>query len=1129
MDNFVFLSNAKCSYGSNCQNRKIQGPTKSTKPNKSNKSDRSSKSKLSNGMIKDIGSKQNVCNFQFIANADLTNTGINWYMLHQHDQTNTVQTKQNDNNKLKILTNVGIQKKVNQKERTKRINRIKQTDRTKQNVVIDKGLKLDAILDKINKKSTNDANKFVFISSFMPRVPRISCNKTKYVNANIKDGKTINIKQIVQTINIDQVDQTINIDQIVDQAINTDIKEKVIGTIDIICPIQNRDIQTTDNKIVIDHNKRTLIVVDVVNSEHVMTHTNILVKEFKADIIDCDFLQTIDTAIYDNIIWQNTKDISTKLVHKSCNQKYIYVIHNTDTIPNKYYDVIDIYVFASDIVHNTVFSINQNVNCYDKEYTINTITDTQIQEYIVFVSKYADLLGINNILSEKIAIVTSTHDLSDDNIKKADTNNIDCYCFSQNNDQIYEYAKGLTTNDKLFDAKIIQIMRDKYYKVNHHKIDSLNKYRYTIWLDEKVRIKNVHLLKWYVYDMYLKDIKLAFHADSKYNAMFDDVMSDVNDDTNDMIGQYVSYVNSGYREKGLYAECRLIIRDNHDVKINAFFNNWWNEILTKTYQDQISFCYLLNKHDINYSIIGYDIYDSKYVSITSDTIDSNITPQVYSVTDNDKVNSYDLWDTIIGRISYDSKTLFSIIERRLNIPNFTKLRLIAEKDVTKTKNKYNLNAIYDLLYPVLMRNAGKQIVSNMTKEQLCNYELALETDLTFVIYENRNKLENNMIIVADYYYTSEQVQKLLRINKIYMSDIYISNNGKFDGWIWNDLKRKYKIINHTGDNRYCDYYYPKKYSIPTTWYEGHKINQYEQFLIDNKYDLLAYVMRAVRLSNNYVTNTIEYNMWNFYCNRYLPIIFVQVLVLKMLFPNIENEKVCFIDGSCYVLMHIFKSVFDNNKIQYMYVSQNAMKYANEEYVSYVKAAITDAIVVDLLDNSDSFTAFCRQYGLSYKKYVVLFMGKSNEDIIQYDNDKNIIGVVNYFNKYIERLNYSWHGSFCEFDRTDMICQEFDYDTKLVHVYFKLISITSKYITKIKDIIKEYDITVGMVYKIIYFVFGQRDSIFELDVIDMLEMIRYNDIRNIDDLNGSDKLNTLVRHVNQKGYFLDINEYFDFVA
>ena len=85
-------------------------------------------------------------------------------------------------------------------------------------------------------------------------------------------------------------------------------------------------------------------------------------------------------------------------------------------------------------------------------------------------------------------------------------------------------------------------------------------------------------------------------------------------DSEDLIGQYLKYYDNGFISDNEYQECGFLIRNNFHIKSKEFFDEWWKETIISllTYQDQISFRYLVQQLKINVNYIGNNPYDNEY-------------------------------------------------------------------------------------------------------------------------------------------------------------------------------------------------------------------------------------------------------------------------------------------------------------------------------------------------------------------------------------------------------------------------------------------------------------------------------------------------------------------------------------
>ena len=779
---------------------------------------------------------------------------------------------------------------------------------------------------------------------------------------------------------------------------------------------------------------------------------------------------------------------------------------------------------------------------FDKLEKNNNVID--IDNYTLFKIKYKDILNIYHEFNNKICIVSAITGNYDD-FTTFDTNNLNCYLYSDlkinlNNSKfkniiIDQYGKefneinGLKKNNKRYNKNIKNMIFAKYFKINHHMVPELKKYNYTIWIDGRTIIHNIILLKFKIYDLFLtnNNLNIAVHRHLRWNTMYEDTeyCKNFNNDysylynrydSENLIGQYLKYYDNGFICRKEYQECGFIIRNNHNLKTKLFFDKWWKENINVTYQDQISFRYLLQHFKMNVHYIGNNVYDNPYTKLSQHTCKLKYhNPFNLDIKNINK--SFDLWDTIIGRICFSNLELFKLIEKRLKIKDFYKNRIESEEFVCKnTNNNFTIKDIYNVLY--------NRINTKLSKEELINYEYFSEINLTFKINENINKMDPQTIIVSDFFYDKEMFSKFLYIKKIWlpMEKIFITNSGKLDGYIWNKIP--FNIKDHTGDNKWSDCEHPayKKHNIITHHFNG-DLNKYENYMVENNFDYLGYIMRSVRLSNPYKKKSDEWVLWNFYSNHYLPIIFLKIYSLKFLF-DLKNEKVVFMSRDTYFLLHFYRAFFPSYECDYIYISRASMKNANEEYVEYVKDKVSNGIVIDLVGTGNSFSNFCKKNKINYKSYILYFMGRDPNDIIEYFPKKKMYAIFNYFNRYIERLNYASHGSFMRFENNKVITKEFEYDINYYMPVYKIVNLASKHINKINDILIEYNFDEKTLYKMLYFYFGPPDFLhtkcksFPDQILTVLDKIEHEE-NHI----GITNINSNI----DKNYYLDLDEFLTF--
>lgn len=217
-------------------------------------------------------------------------------------------------------------------------------------------------------------------------------------------------------------------------------------------------------------------------------------------------------------------------------------------------------------------------------------------------------LSINNIA---IIICNYTdYDIGEINLIY---NNINTYYITNNNQHINNIK---VINEQFHSNDNKDLMIEKFYKTQLLNIDKFNHYKYIVWIDKNVIIKDINNLYNSMieiiksgHDIYVlpcKNIKDEHHKFSKM-AIYDNqkLLEQVRKNTTNKI------YNLFNTQIIIYKNC---------PKIKHFMNKWWEEINNYSLHDGISFTYVLHLHNINYRVcdIMYSIHN-----INTEMIDIN--------------------------------------------------------------------------------------------------------------------------------------------------------------------------------------------------------------------------------------------------------------------------------------------------------------------------------------------------------------------------------------------------------------------------------------------------------------------------------------------------------------------------
>lgn len=847
--------------------------------------------------------------------------------------------------------------------------------------------------------------------------------------------------------------------------------------------------------------KNVLLVVSTacssyINVLEILKHHNILV-----DVINYRAVTADDIDRYDSVCWFDH-------YNKSC------IMQSLDKMHVIWFDKVE-YKHIS-INNSNLRVVSKQHQDEQNHYMIDfSVNDNMLK------LKVLDIFNIHHSLLDEIAIVTCVTGQYD-NIQNFETQHINRIIYTDvpivtidelpntTNviiDDVERYLNFTNehANDKMYTPVTRDMMLAKSCKVNHHLLRETKHYNYTIWIDGRGFVRDIILLKWHIYQMISQQYNVSVFNHSRWDNLFTDGIYCKNYSTpgehsylkprygnQDIIKQLIEYLPNSV-ENNVYFECGFIIRKNKCKHVINFFDNWWYHNVVYTFQDQLSFSYLLhNSPDVHNLYIGNNIYNNQYILISTHVKDSTISNSVNTVLSADKreVVSYDFWDTLCGRVCYNNIGLFHIMEHRLKITDFTKLRVQAEINVSKANTEYSLSDIYNEFLNMCRCDIPEYL--------LCLYEQLTEMSMLFFIKKHASKLDNNSIIVSDFFWDHEQFVKFLDMVGIYINpkQVFVTNSGKRDGYVWEKLQHEtsFRIAKHVGDNKWSDYDNVKnKTSIaPESVIKDVSLTDNEAYMHDYGFPLIGSVMRSVRLSNMYKTDDVQHKIWNIYCDRYLPVLLIQALVLNQLQDS--ATKFTFMSRDTWMLMNVFKMLFPAHSCQYYYTSRNAMNHADSDYVEYSRDILNGSLVVDLLGTGNTLTTFCKKYDIDYGLYVVWFAATGGYDVLSYHDDTKMYHVYNYFNKYIERLNYSWHGSVHTASKDSVSVYDIEYDTSLYDCLIKLNQTLTDHVSKVNDIMSTYHVSNENIFKIIKKTLEPLgSSVEEASILDMIGHESYHDI------------------------------------
>jgi hypothetical protein len=138
-------------------------------------------------------------------------------------------------------------------------------------------------------------------------------------------------------------------------------------------------------------------------------------------------------------------------------------------------------------------------------------------------------------------------------------------------------------------------------------------YEFSMWIDGNIKIKK-DLTP--LFEKVFKDSEFDlgfFEHPEKRTTLTEELAKCIHlkkDDENRMRFQVNSYYKKGFvdLENGLPA-CYIIFRKHNDLKIIESMEDWWNEVTSQSFRDQLSFSYIAWKNNLHFSYIDSSLFN----------------------------------------------------------------------------------------------------------------------------------------------------------------------------------------------------------------------------------------------------------------------------------------------------------------------------------------------------------------------------------------------------------------------------------------------------------------------------------------------------------------------------------------
>ena len=528
---------------------------------------------------------------------------------------------------------------------------------------------------------------------------------------------------------------------------------------------------------------------------------------------------------------------------------------------------------------------------------------------------------IEDIKNNKLVIYTAfTGDYDTLKIPDVVDENTDYICFSDNPDLKSDFWEIRLMDDSTLDNN----RKAKQYKVLPHVY--LPEYKYSFWLDGTFKIKGS--IREYIYKFLKKDSNMINVVHTERDCVYKEYKA------SKIIPRYPravmeeqveSYKSEGFPEHFGLAVMGAIFRQHNDPKIIDLMEDWWDEIIKYTNQDQLSFAYVAWKNDFHPSVSLIYYWDNEFWAkeeiegkqyhhkvvfpnpITSDNLREKITEKVWNMElgetlDLSREELYLLINDVKGMAGYRIDTAgrigflnneknellnsnsFKVTKPLRSIKKLKPDRLMFDsKDEQKIYNKinalglinvdiyhkYHSNVPYNLLILDYIRN-GSKIDSDEVKSEYINPLF----DLYY--YKERNDINDETDPLIHY------------ITKGFSNKCEINNDEEnFVKSLDENLNEQYnKYVSSKIANELKNYYYSYDEDILTQYIESNQLYPTDTikvgvFLEDSYNNMNACPFIRIHTPFKELSKTGDYHFF----------VYGKELLPKINMANIINDKI----------------------------------------------------------------------------------------------------------------------------------------------------------------------------------------------------------------------------------------------
>jgi hypothetical protein len=371
-----------------------------------------------------------------------------------------------------------------------------------------------------------------------------------------------------------------------------------------------------------------------------------------------------------------------------------------------------------------------------------------------------------------------------------------------------------------------------------------------------------------------------------------------------------------------------------------------------------------------------------------------------------RIQSFDLFDTLVARRCYDPLMVFRNVETKSGIVNFAAQRHAVEMSIFGRK-PYALSDIYELL-------VEKAFLTPKQARVLLLLELEEEWDTLIPIREVIAHVNPDDIVISDMYLPYSFVQRVLKEKCGLSNKLYLSNYGKHHRQIWPSIIAEYKMRSHFGDNIHADITGPFEFGIQPVLVTMSKWNKTEEILHGAGLSDYAHAIRQMRLQAFHSSPLIA-NALNAQLSVNIPLMLLGAFWIRHRSESFAADKILTSARDCNLWHDMITSAHFARcgmpPATYLKISRVLCHEGSDAYEAYLYSNFgARNLLVDMVGTGESLVALVERFDLEERLRPCILVADPSAASKSDKLDTFILKDFFRYRIFIEGLNASLDGS-----------------------------------------------------------------------------------------------------------------------